>query len=132
MYGGRADRTAERPGDGESVLRNAAARYGFLHCRKRFQFRAGCRGRYLPDLRRVKRHPLPDYGGRSCGSSIGNLGETHLWIIKNGDFPLAGRYLMIDEISDDPEYYYIYQYVYEEELNTWGGLPLGEYLPEEW
>lgn len=64
--------------------------------------------------------------------SIGNLGETHLWIIKNGDFPLAGRYLMIDEVSDDPEYYYMYQYVYEEELNTWGGLPLGEYLPEEW
>ena len=61
---------------------------------------------------------------------IQNLGETHLWIIQNEDFPEPGRYLMIDEFLDDPDYYYIYQYVQDGNLEDWPGLPLGEYLPE--
>ncbi len=63
--------------------------------------------------------------------SINNLGDTHLWIIKNGDFPEAGRYLMVDEFNDDPDYYYIYQYIQDGNLNEWPGLPVGEYLPED-
>lgn len=60
-----------------------------------------------------------------------NLGETNIWILEgNEDFPEPGRYLMIDELSEDPDYWYIYQYVQDGNLNDWIGLPLGEYLPE--
>ena len=62
--------------------------------------------------------------------NFNNLGDTNVWIIKNDDFPEAGRYLIIDEISNDPDYYYLYQYVQDGNLNDWIGLPLGEYLPE--
>ena len=59
-----------------------------------------------------------------------NLGDTNIWIIKNEDITVPGRYLMIDELSDDPEYWFIYQYVQDGNLSDWPGLPLGEFLPE--
>jgi hypothetical protein len=64
--------------------------------------------------------------------SIMNLGDTHIWMIGgNEGFDQPGKYLMIDEYNDDPDYLYIYQYVLDKNLDTWPGLPLGEYLPEE-
>lgn len=62
---------------------------------------------------------------------ISNLGDTHIWMIGgNEGFDEPGCYLMIDEFNDDPEYYYMYQYVLDKNLDTWPGLPLGEYLPD--
>jgi hypothetical protein len=59
-----------------------------------------------------------------------NLGDTNVWIIKNEEFTEPGRYLMIDEFNDDPEYWFLYQYVQDGNLSDWPGLPLGEFLPE--
>ena len=64
--------------------------------------------------------------------SIANLGDTYIWMIGgNEGFDEPGRYLMIDEYNDDPDYLYIYQYVLESNMEAWPGLPVGEYLPEE-
>ena len=64
--------------------------------------------------------------------SIMNLGDTYIWMIGgNEGFDQPGKYLMIDEYNDDPDYLYIYQYVLDKNLDTWPGLPLGEYVPEE-
>ena len=62
---------------------------------------------------------------------ISNLGDTHIWMIGgNEGFDAPGCYLMIDEFNEDPDYLYMYQYVLEKNLDTWPGLPLGEYLPD--
>ena len=64
--------------------------------------------------------------------SIANLGDTYIWMIGgNEGFDQPGKYLMIDEYNDDPDYLYIYQYELDSNLDTWPGLPIGEYLPEE-
>jgi hypothetical protein len=64
--------------------------------------------------------------------SIANLGNTYIWMIGgNEGFDQPGRYLMIDEYNDDPDYLYVYQYELDSNLDTWQGLPVGEYLPEE-
>ena len=61
-----------------------------------------------------------------------NLDSTNVWMLGgNEGFDVPGRYLMIDELSDDPDYYYVYQYVQDANLDAWPGLPLGEFLPEE-
>jgi len=63
--------------------------------------------------------------------SISGLGDTNIWMIGgNEGFDQPGRYLIIDEFSEDPEYAYYYQYVQDANLTDWPGLPLGEYLPE--
>lgn len=64
--------------------------------------------------------------------SFGGLGDTYIWMIGgNEGIEEPGRYLMIDEYSEDPDYLYLYQYVLESNLEAWPGLPIGEYLPEE-
>lgn len=64
--------------------------------------------------------------------SIGGLGDTNIWMLGgNEGFDEPGRYLIIDEYNEDPDYWYIYQYVMDANLNEWPGLPLGEYLPED-
>ncbi|MBP3571613.1 MAG: PT domain-containing protein [Clostridia bacterium] len=64
--------------------------------------------------------------------SINGLGDTFIWMIGgNEGFDEPGRYLMIDEYNEDPDYLYLYQYVLESNLEAWPGLPVGEYLPEE-
>lgn len=64
--------------------------------------------------------------------SISGLGETNIWMLGgNEGFDQTGRYLMIDELSEDEDYWYIYQYVLDVNLDQWPGLPAGEYLPEE-
>lgn len=62
--------------------------------------------------------------------AINGLGDTHIWMIGgNEGFDEPGYYLMLDEFNEDPEYYYLYQYVLESNLDTWPGLPMGESLP---
>ncbi len=60
------------------------------------------------------------------------LGETKVWMMGgNEGFDDLGCYIMIDEFNDDPDYLYVYQYVLESNIDSWAGLPLGEYLPED-
>ncbi len=62
--------------------------------------------------------------------AFNGLGDTHIWMIGgNEGFDEPGCYLMLDEFNEDPEYYYLYQYVLESNLDTWPGLPMGESLP---
>ena len=58
------------------------------------------------------------------------LGDTHVWIIQTEDFTESGRYLIIDEVSDDPDYWFTYQYEMDGDMDEWMGLPMGEYIPE--
>ena len=64
--------------------------------------------------------------------SIGGLGDTKIWMIGgNESFDEAGRYVILDEYNEDPDYYYNYNFVLEKNLDAWPGLPYGEYLPED-
>ena len=64
--------------------------------------------------------------------SINGLGDTKIWMLGgNEGFEDLGCYQIIDEFNEDPDYYYMYSYVLESNIDAWPGLPLGEYLPEE-
>lgn len=62
---------------------------------------------------------------------IHGLGNTNIWLVKpNETLTDVGRYLLIDEYNDDPDYWYMYQYEQDGNLEDWPGLPNGEVLPE--
>ncbi len=66
--------------------------------------------------------------------SISGLGDTKIWMIGGNEGfedQDPGCYLIIDEYSEDPDYFYMYQYVLESNIEAWPGLPLGEFLPED-
>lgn len=62
--------------------------------------------------------------------NIGGLGATCIWMLDGDEFSGPGRYLLVDEYSEDPDYYYYYQYEMDKLMKEWPGLPAGEIPPE--
>ncbi len=60
---------------------------------------------------------------------IMGLDNTWVWIIAPYDRFEPGRYVMIDEVVEDEDWWYMYNYQLDRGIDSWEGLPHGEILP---
>ncbi len=61
--------------------------------------------------------------------SIPNLAGTCIWNLSAFEKFEIGRYQIVNEIVDDEDWYYIYNYILTDDITDWPGLPQGDSAP---